>query len=109
MDMLTEKLAGRLVNKLFDRVLDAVPLDDASLDDTTLDKPGAVAVPSAMSRVLPMNPMGQSHQVAGKSNMGLSPTQMHDRAILAKAQTRNFIRNPMKCMAGSTLNKQKIF
>jgi len=107
MDMLTEKLAGKLVNKLFDRVLDAVPLDDASVDDTTLGKPGAVAVPSAMSRVLPVNPMGQSHQVAGPNHM-LSPAEMHDRAILAKAQARNFIRNPMKCMAGSTLNKLKV-
>merc|ERR1719159_2223975 len=61
-----------------------------------------------MSRVLPSRPMGQTHQVVDGPMTGLSPAQMHDRAILAKAQARNFIRNPMKCMAGSTLNKLKV-
>merc|ERR1719387_259689 len=66
MDMLVDKVASKLIDKMFDRALDALPLDQAGLDDTTLDKPGALAVPrqSSMAALKPMQPARASQSVA---------------------------------------------
>merc|ERR1719313_1780246 len=48
MDTVIDKLSGKLMDKMFDRVLDALPMNtegqDETLDDATLGKPGALAV-----------------------------------------------------------------
>jgi sedoheptulose-bisphosphatase len=66
MEVLVDKVASKLIDKMFDRALDALPLDQAGLDDTTLDKPGALAVPrqSAAMALKPMLPAKASQSAA---------------------------------------------
>jgi len=121
MDRMADKLSGKLVDKLFQRVIDALPLDHEALDETTLGKPGAVAVPtnrlataampamgvkSYSQNAMPTHPMGQAFR--GSSGHVVPTAGLSNRAILAKAQARNFIRNPLVCMAASSLNKLKV-
>jgi len=75
MDMLVDKVASKLIDKMFDRALDALPLDQAGLDDTTLDKPGALAVPrSASAAMKPMQPVRASQSAAPQ--MATTPLQV---------------------------------
>jgi phosphoglycerate kinase len=124
METMVDKLSGKLVSKLFERVLDVLPQDidvDAdhdTLDDATLGKPGTLAAPTnrlatpamgmkpSIQNTLPARPMGQA--LRGFSSHVVPTAGLSNRAILAKAQARNFIRNPMMCLAASSLNKLKV-
>eukprot|EP00746_Dinoflagellata_sp_MGD_P160991 gnl/MRDRNA2_/MRDRNA2_87989_c0_seq1.p1 gnl/MRDRNA2_/MRDRNA2_87989_c0~~gnl/MRDRNA2_/MRDRNA2_87989_c0_seq1.p1 ORF type:complete len:554 (+),score=138.72 gnl/MRDRNA2_/MRDRNA2_87989_c0_seq1:116-1777(+) len=121
-DQLADKLVSSLVSKLLDRALDEVPLDHADgtvLDGTTLGKPGAltlsnnarVATPrigSALPTRSVTRPMVQAFHNPHFTGQVVPKAFASNKAVLAQAQARNFIRSPLKCMAASSLNKLKI-
>jgi sedoheptulose-bisphosphatase len=76
MDMLVEKMANKLVDKMFDRALDALPLDQTDLDQAMLEKPGALAVPrqSSAAAFKPMQPVRATKSTA--SHLASTPLQV---------------------------------
>jgi len=85
-----DELVDRMMNKLSDRVLQALPFhdtedtEDADLDSTTLGKPGALAMPSSRVGALGAARPAQPLLAAGRSRP-IANAEASDRRSMATA------------------------
>jgi len=108
-----DELVNRMVDKLSDRVLQALPFhdtddtEDADLDSTTLGKPGAMAMPSSRLGTVAATRPAQPLLAAGRSrpiaNARQQSEELLDRRSMAGALA---LMAPLVTLAGEALAVQ---
>jgi len=111
-----DKLVDKLMNKMFDRTLKALDIQDVDMDGTTLGKSGvSMGQKVSQTRMLPKSQafINPSYSLSPLTQM-MSPMSPMTKSMkwsdkaLFQARAKNWARNPLVCLAGDALNKLKV-